>query len=158
MPDRLYDWGVRVNAVLREYQAVRIALDLLGDAAPDEIHELASKRNWDDLAAAEIYAAERNLDATYLIRLYSVFERAVISFWRQTPGNADRQVDGNVLHDEVGELQAMGHDVIEPSQAVRSHRNRLVHRLVEDYAGDMTVEAASRDLLTYLNNMDATWG
>jgi hypothetical protein len=158
MPHRLYDWRVRVEATVREYQAVRIALDLLDDATVEVIHDLTDERGWDDLATTQIYAAERNLDATYLIRMYTVFERAVGSFWRQMPDNTDRQVDGDVLLDEVGYVQAMDWDVIESAQEVRSHRNNLVHGRIEVHAGAMTVETASRDLLTYLNRLPATWG
>jgi hypothetical protein len=158
MPHKLYDWRVRVKAAEREYQAVRIALDLLGRATDDDIHDLTEDRGWDDFAATEVYATERNLDATYLIRMYSVFERAVGSFWRQVPGNADRQVDGDEMLDEVGYAQLIDTDAIESAQAVRIHRNNLVHRRIEDHAGAMMVEAASRDLLTYLNRLDATWG
>ena len=44
MLHRLSNWRVRVKAAEREYQAVRIALDLLGVATVEEIHELASER------------------------------------------------------------------------------------------------------------------
>lgn len=158
MPHRLYDWRVRVKAAGRECQAVRIALDLLAAVTDDEIHELTEARGWDDLAATDIYAAEAALDATYLIRMYSVFERAVGSFWRQISGNEGREADGAVLLDEVGSAQLIGADMILAAQEVRAHRNRLVHRKIEDHAGGMTVEAASRDLLTYLNRLPATWG
>lgn len=158
MPHRLFDWRVRVKAAEREYQAVRIALDLLGAARDDEIHELTGMRGWDEFAATEIDAAERKLEATYVIRMFSVFERAVGSFWRQMPGNADRHDDGDVLLDDVGYAQLMDEGVIESAQEVRTHRNSLVHRRVEDLAAAMTVEAASRDLLNDWNRLPATWG
>ena len=113
MPHRLYDWRVRVKAAEREYQVVRIALDLLGDTDAEEVHELADEKGWDDLAVSEVYAAERNLDATYLIRMYSAFERAVGSFWRQIPGNEAREVDGDVMLDEVGYAQLIDEGVID---------------------------------------------
>ena len=157
MPHRLYHWRVRIEAALGEYQAVRIALDMLGDATVEEIHELTDERDWEDLVAADIYAAERNLEATYLIRMYSVFERAIASYWRQLPGNQDRQVDGDVMLGEVGHVE-MDEGVIASAQAVRAHRNKLVHRRIDDHAGDMTVKDASRLLLAYLESLPATWG
>jgi hypothetical protein len=158
MPHRLFDWRVRVRAALREYQAVRIGLDRLGEATPEEIHELTEARGWDELAASEIYAAENNLDATYIIRMYSVFERAVGSFWREIPGNEDRTVDGDELLEEVGSAQLIDEDVIQFAQEVRIHRNNLVHRRIDEHAGGMALENASRDLLTYLDRLPATWG
>lgn len=37
MPHKLYDWRVRIKAAEREYQAVRVALDLLAIATVDDI-------------------------------------------------------------------------------------------------------------------------
>ena len=89
--------------------------------------------------------------------MYSVFERAIVSFWRQMPGNQGRQVDGDVMLGEVGHAN-MDAGVIASAQAVRAHRNQLVHRRTKDHAGTMTLEAASRDLLMYLGRLPATWG
>ena len=158
MPHRLYNWQVRVRASLRKYQAVRIGLDLFGGVSPEEIHELTEARDWDELAAAEIYAAENNLDATYIIRVYSVFERAVHSFWRERSGDEERTVDGDALLDEVGAAQLMDEDVIQFAQEVRIHRNNLVHGRIDEHAAGMTLENANRDLLTYLARLPATWG
>src|SRR2546423_9182921 len=102
MPHSRVDWAGRIKAAEREYQAVRVAVDGLLGATPDEVHDVTEARGWDDLAVADTYAADRNLDATYMIRMFSVFERAVSSDWRLLPGNADRRVDGDVLLDEVG--------------------------------------------------------
>jgi hypothetical protein len=52
---------------------VRVAVDWLLGATPDEIHDVAQERGWDDLATADIYAADQHLDATYLIRMFSIF-------------------------------------------------------------------------------------
>ena len=108
MPHRLYDWRVRVKAVEREYRAVRVALDLLGSATDGDLLGLTEERGWDQLAATEIDAAERNLEATYLSRMYSVFERAVGSFWRQLPGDSTTPGDGDRMLDEVGYAQLVG--------------------------------------------------
>ena len=157
MPHRLYDWRVRIKAVEREYRVVRVAFDLLEQATDGDLGDLSAERGWDQIATTEIYAAERNLDATYLIRMYSVFERAVGSFWRQMPANPVFPDDGDRMLDEVGYAQLIDQGVIESAQEVRRHRNNLVHRRIEEYADAMTIEAASRDLLAYLNRLPATW-
>jgi hypothetical protein len=143
---------------LRGYQAVRIGLDLLRGATPEDVHELTGARGWDELAAPEIYAAEHNLDATYIIRVYSVFERAVSSFWRDIPGNEELTVDGDELLVEVGVVRLIDEDVIRFAQEVRAHRNKLVHGRLDEHAAGMTLENATRDLLTYLARLPATWG
>jgi hypothetical protein len=144
---------------LRKYHAVRIGVDLLGEAGVDDIHALTEARGWDDLAASEIYTADNNLEATYIIRIYSVFERAVSSFWNAIPGNEDRDpIDGDELLDEVGLARLIDEEVIQAAQQVRIHRNNLVHGRIDVHAAAMTIEAANRDLLTYLDRLPGTWG
>lgn len=142
----------------REYHAVPVALDLLDVATEGEIHGLTQARGWDDLAGSDRNAAAWNLDATYLIRMYSIFERAAGSFWRQIPGNEGRQDNGNLVLDEVGNAQLIDSRAVAAAQEVRIHRNDLVHRKIEGHAIAMPIEAASRDLLTYLDRLPSTWG
>ena len=158
MSHRLYDWLGRIKAASREYQVMRIALDYLSNATHDEIHDLAEAREWDDFISNEINTADWNLDATYIIRIYSAFEMAVDSFWQQIPGNVDRKVEGDSKLDEVGYVQGIGIDVIEAVQAVRVHRNRVVHRRIEQHAGLLTIQNASHDLQLYLGRLPANWG
>ncbi len=56
MPHSRFDWAGRIKAAEREYQAVRLAVDWLQDATPDELHDFAEARGWDDLAAADANA------------------------------------------------------------------------------------------------------
>ena len=109
------------------------------------------------LSAADLNAADRNLDATYLVRMYSVFERAVGSYWRQLPNNQGREVDGGVVLDEVVADVYIDQDVIESVQEVRRHRNNLAHQRFEAHALAMTIEDANRDLLRDLQGLPATW-
>jgi hypothetical protein len=158
MPHNRFDWADRIKAAEREYQAVRVAVDWLLGATPDEVHDVTDARGWDDLAVADVYAADRNLDATYLIRMFSVFERAVSSYWRLLPGNAGRDVEGNLLLDEVGASCQILTDVTREAQAVRVHRNNLVHRRIDDHAAAMAFADARGDLLTYLRELPEVWG
>ena len=63
MPHSRFDWANRIKAAEREYHAVRVAVDWLLQATPDEVHDITDARGWDDLAATDGYAADRNLDA-----------------------------------------------------------------------------------------------
>jgi hypothetical protein len=55
-----FDWASRIKAAEREYQAVRVAVDWLLDATPDEIHGVTEERGWDDLAVADKNAETRS--------------------------------------------------------------------------------------------------
>jgi hypothetical protein len=153
-----FDWAGRIKAAEREYQSVRVAVDWLLDASPDEIHHVTDARGWDDLAVADIYAADRNLDPTYLIRMFSVFERAVASYWRSLPGNDAREVDGRVQLDEVGVASTIPNDLTDEAQIVRIHRNDLVHRRMDEHAATMTFADSRGRLLSYLGELPETWG
>jgi hypothetical protein len=158
MPHSLFDWASRIKAAEREYQAVRVAVDWLLGATPDEIHDVTEERGWDDLAVADIYAADRSLDATYLIRMFSVFERAIFSYWRLLPGNDVRDADGDVRLDEVGAACVILQDVIDEAQAVRVHRNNLVHGRIDEHYGSMSFEEARANVLNYLGELPEQWG
>lgn len=158
MPISRFDWAGRIKDAEREYQAIRVAVDWLLTAAPDEVHDVAEARGWDDLAVTDIYAADRNFDATYPIRMYSVFEHAVSSYWRLLPSNAGREVEGNVLLDEVGAACRILTDITRDAQAVRVHRNNLVHRRIDDHAGVVAFANARHHLLTYLGKLPESWG
>jgi len=147
MPHSRFDWAGRIKAVEREYSAARLALDWLLEASPDEIHELAEAREWDDLAAASIYDADRHLDATYLIRMFSVFDRAIHSFWRLLPDNDGRSVEGDVRIEEAGAGRVILRDMIDRVQDVRILRNKLVHGRIEDHYSNMTFAEAREHLL-----------
>ena len=133
-------------------------MDWLLDANAEEIHQLAEARGWDDLADADRYPADRNLDATYLIRMYSVFERAISSYWSLLPGNANRGAGGDVRIDEVGAFRRILDDTIRDAQEVRSQRNRVVHRRIDDHAGLMAFEDARRGLMNFLGKLPESWG
>jgi hypothetical protein len=49
-------------------------------------------------------------------------------------------------------------DVIDEAQAVRVHRNNLVHRRIDDYFAMMTFADARAKVLTYLDELPEEWG
>ena len=158
MPHSRFEWAGRIKAAEREYRSVRLAMDWLNAADPEEIHELTQARGWDDLAAADRYAADSNLDATYLIRMYSIFERAVSSYWRLLPGNALREADGGVRINEIGVFRHILSDTIREAQEVRIQRNRVVHQPFDQHAGWMVFEVARRGLMNFHSKLPESWG
>ena len=87
-----------------------------------------------------------------------MFERAIFSYWRLLPGNHVRDVEGDVRLDEVGAACVLLQDVIDEAQAVRVHRNNLVHRRIDDYFAMMTFADARAKVLTYLDELPEEWG
>lgn len=158
MPHSRFAWNDRIKATEREYRAVRIALDYLPAATPDEIHDLTEERGWADLILSDAYAAGKNLDATYLIRMFSEFDRAVDSFWRSLSGSHGRDIDGRIQLDEVGAANTIPDHVILGAQDVRGHRNNLVHGRIDLHAAALAFADARANLLTYLRGLPEAWG
>ena len=137
---------------------MRVGVDWLLEEHTDEIHVLIEAREWDNRASLDLNAADRNLDATYLIRMFSVFERAVSSYWHSLTDSAGRVVEGNILLEEIGIECKILADVTRNAQDVRIHRNHLVHGRINQHAAIWAFQDARRDLLTYLSKLPDEWG
>ena len=158
MPHSRYHWASQIKGSEREYRAVRVGVDWLLEEHTDEIDALIEAREWDNKAALDLNAADRNLDATYLIRMFLIFERAVSSYWRSLKESAGRAVKGDILLKEVGIECKILADVTRNAQEVRIHRNNLVHDRIVDHAAIWAFQDARRDLLTYLSKLPDEWG
>src|SRR5437868_3819800 len=104
MPNRRFDWHEHIKDVEGEYQAARIAVDRLKAglvATPDLL-----KRN--DVARAYLRDADRNLEGTYLVRLFAAFEAALRSYDRARHNDATRNEDASVLIDTIGGRRGQG--------------------------------------------------
>jgi hypothetical protein len=60
--------------------------------------------------------------------------------------------------DEVGVVCVILNDLTRNAQAVRVHRNNLVHARIDDHAATMTFADARAALLTYLHELPKSWG
>ena len=72
MPYHRFDWHERVKAVENEYKSVRIAVDRLKSAVALDPTVLGA-----DPKPANLGVADRNLEGTYLVRLFAEFESAL---------------------------------------------------------------------------------
>ena len=125
MPNRRFDWHEHIKDVEGEYQAARIAVDRLKAglvATPDLL-----KR--DNEARAYLRNADRNLEGTYLVRLFAAFEAALRSYDRARHRDSTRNEDASVLIDTIGGRRGQGISVTvrEGAHAVRRVRNFWAH-------------------------------
>ena len=74
-----HEWQSRIKAVEREYMAMRQAADRFRQAAHDDPNILL-----EDLRHREIVMASRNLEGTYVIRLFAEFETGARQYWNST--------------------------------------------------------------------------
>jgi hypothetical protein len=114
----------QLTSIQTEFAAARAAIALL-------------ERDWEELVAApemravrfpHVRAAVRNLEATYIIRLFSEFEALLYDHLtvrypgRRVPRAAEALVNRAALRERIPD------PVRDRAQAVREYRNTIVHR------------------------------
>ena len=155
MPYRRFDWHEHIKDVEGEYQAARFAVDQL-KARLVGFPDLLKK---EDEARAYLRDADRNLEGTYLVRLFAAFEAALRSYDRARHKDPTRKEDASVLIDTIGGRRGQGISaaVRAGAHAVRRVRNYWAH---EDDATPepMTITNARARLQTYLSWLPEEWG
>ena len=103
MPYHRFDWHERVKAVENEYKSVRIAVDRLKSAVALDPTVLGA-----DPKPANLGVADRNLEGTYLVRLFAEFESALRSYDRARHDDPTRKTDASILIDMIGGRRGQG--------------------------------------------------
>jgi hypothetical protein len=143
-----HEWQSRIKAVEREYIAMRQAADRFHQAAQDDPTILQ-----DDLRPREIVSASRNLEGTYLIRLFAEFETGARQYWNSRWDTEPRTVDllnGLAARCLIPDTQGdYGH-------LVREYRNALVHER-EDETELLTISTARSHLWIFFSFLPHRW-
>jgi hypothetical protein len=149
MPGEAFAWMTRIKSVEREYATARLAIDRLEQHARDNPQVLT-----EDLRFRDIGAVSRNLEGTYLIRLFSEFETALRQFLTakklRSPKNAQSLV--YKVRDRVGISNDHANDV----HRVREHRNVLIHSRLQPVQ-EVPIRDATKYLSTFLSWLQRTW-
>ena len=114
-----HEWQSRIKAVEREYVAMRQAAARFLRHALDDPTILQ-----ENLRHGEIVVASRNLEGTYVMRLFAEFETAARQFWETTWDTDPKTVDllnGLAARCRIPETQR------DNGHLVRDYRNSLVH-------------------------------
>jgi hypothetical protein len=155
MPNRRFDWHEHIKDVEGEYQLARVAVDRL-KADVIATPELLGKN---DEARKYLRGADRNLEATYIVRLFAAFEAALRSYDRAKHNDPARRTDASVMIDEIGGKRGRGIQmgVRQRAHEVRRVRNYWAHESEED-PGPMAVDEARARLQAYLHDPPKEWG
>jgi hypothetical protein len=155
MPNRRFDWHEHIKDIDGEYQAARIAVDRLKAqvvATPDILKK-------GDGTRAYLRDADRNLEGTYLVRLFAAFEAALRSYDRARHSDPTRDMVASVLINAIGGRRGQGISdaVREGAHTVRLVRNYLAHEN-DAVPAKMTMAEARARLQTYLSWLPNEWG
>ena len=106
-----------------------------------------------DLRHGEIIQASRNLEGTYVIRLFAEFETGARQYWGtrwDTRPAAEDLLNGLAAQCGIPDTQR------EHAQSVRDHRNSLVHER-EDKPDALPIDLARRYLCHFFSFLPSQW-
>lgn len=146
----------RLKAVEREFRVVSDAIERLRVAVADGRVDLPGGTTTRDLDAAR-----RQVEATFLIRLWAEFETAVRSYYGWLTNDPDPRIRSTDLVNAVA-ASRKGRALADAERLgvheVREYRNSLVHDR-DDPAPPVALSEARRRLNTYLGaKLPERWG
>lgn len=125
MPSRRFDWHERLKEVEGEYKAVRAAVDRMTAAVVETPEILAA----DGEIRKYLRKVDRNLEGTFMVRLFAAFEAALRSYDRARHNDPARETVASELIDSIGGRRGQGisQAVRQGAHAVREVRNFWAH-------------------------------
>ena len=102
MPNRRFDWHEHIKDIEGEYLAARTAVDRLKSQVAADPGLLEK----DD--RAHLRDADRNLEGTYLVRLFGAFEAALRSYARAWHNDPNYDAVSAILIDSLGGRRGQG--------------------------------------------------
>ncbi|MHB1426893.1 MAG: hypothetical protein ACYC3I_27365 [Gemmataceae bacterium] len=143
-----HEWQFRIKAVEREYVVMRQAADHFRQAALGDPTILQ-----EDVQPREIILASRNLEGTYVIRLFAEFETGARQYWSANWGTDPKTADLlNGLAARCGIPDALRNNV----HSVREYRNALVHER-EDQPEAVPIAVARSYLCHFFSFLPLQW-
>ena len=153
MPN-LYEVFDRLKATVREYYVVADAVQWR--RASVQTHQVPAPL---ETSLRDYEAASRQLQPTYLVRLWAEFETALRSYRRyivSNPNDNIRAFDLIEWAQGIDKGRKVADEMRELVHEVREYRNSLVHER-DDMAPAVGIDAARRRLSTYLAKLPDEW-
>lgn len=147
MPSR-HHWQSRIKGVEREFLAMRQAADRFLDHAQHDPNILL-----EDLRHGEIVTASRNLEGTYILRLFAEFETGARQYWDATWGTDIKTHD---LFEALAARRSISDTDLENGHRVRIYRNSLVHER-DDQSEPLEIAMARKYLCTFFSYLPVQW-
>ena len=149
MPEQRDDWFTRLKSIEREYQSVALALHAYVQTCQTDPTPLA----FYNLRPSDLVLAEQNVEPTYVVRLFALFESGLRSYWgslKDTVPPSRDLIDSVASRRNIPELEAQG------VHAVRRYRNSLVHD-VDDQFEAVSLATVRKNLSIYLSRLPRNW-
>jgi len=143
-----HEWQTRIKVVEREYVAMRQAADRFRQAAMDDPTILV-----ENLRHNEIVVASRNLEGTYIMRLFAEFETGARQYWDANWDTDPKTVDllnGLAARCGIPDTQR------DNGHLVRQYRNSLVHER-ENQTAPLPIAVARGCLCHFFSFLPPRW-
>ncbi|WP_339744850.1 hypothetical protein [uncultured Rubinisphaera sp.] len=148
MPRRI-EWLGAIREIENEYFAMELGSEYLRDAVnTDPTIVLKDDR------AKFLSVARDNLQATYFVRLYAVFENGLRDFWITHIRKSEPQM--KQLLDAVASRCKVPYEALDNAHAVRKCRNSIVHYNSKD-TSSVGIQDARSHLCIYFSRLPFDW-
>ena len=152
-------WLDRIKGVEREFYAARLASELLSERLRSDSSYL---KNWKARQAANGRALgtpdaermQRNLESTYLLRLFAVFEAGVREAWIKALGKSTNPSTYDLVQGVTSACKIDDEDLRRDVHGVREYRNSLVHGGI---ATPYSLSDARRVLNRFFDRLPPDW-
>ena len=143
-------WHDRLKQVEREFVAASAATDLLEERLRSDPAYLRSR----NVGMSDSDRMRRGLEATYLIRLYAVFEAALRDVWSASFGKATEPPMRDLIEAIAGRRRTVSIDLRDRVHVVREYRNTVVHG---GEGEPISLTEARRWLNRFLSHLPEDW-
>lgn len=140
----------RMQRVMREYHTALVALNMLGELLAQNPSALNTRR----LSPNDFKNLRRNLETTFLVRLFAEFESGLRDLWSGLGRSTVPKMLG--LLASLAAVRAVPATAVRHVHDVRLFRNALVHEEAE-HAPPVTLSEATRRLQYFFSRMPADW-
>jgi hypothetical protein len=143
-----YEWQSRIKDVEREYRTARQSVDWFQHAAQRDSTILHR-----DLSHSDIGLTAKNLEGTYLIRLFAEFETGLRLFWAEI---RDTMPPAWGLLEGIASRRKIPHEHLANAHDVQNYRNTLVHERDEE-TDTIPIHVARSYLCRFFSYLPVQW-
>ncbi len=144
-------WISQIDAVADEYETAVRAVEILGE----HLRADPSALRIADLRWRDFQRLCRNLEGTYLIRMFAEFETGLRSAWTRALRRKTHPRMADLMNSNTGRCR-IPMDWHAQADQVRTYRNWLVHERAEIQAA-VEIHTAGRYLRRYFSLLPAHW-
>ena len=143
------EWQGRIKAVERQYAAVQLAASrLLEEGRRDPTILLG------DVKHRHLVEADKDLEGTYLIRLFAEFETGLRQYWATEKSSHPRTRD---LLERIAAMRTLSDEEKDNAHAVREYRNSLVHEREDEDVEAIPIAVARGYLCRFFSRLPLEW-